>query len=181
MRKFPEEIKTGKDWYDVEDGNPLEYDYTDTQLNSLENYLKSLKLGVKLKGDQPKALSDIIYRVFHERQNTYYDNGKTQCPSSRLRSIEDLYRVCLTYIPNIKMKTLMEALKVLNSNGLGKTAFYENYCCTVNKWVHGPKNAMVTSKEVATKLGKLDLPVTAAVVGKPLSKSFTRSKTAKFI
>lgn len=91
---------------------------------------KNYKRKIYLK-DIPNNIDDIILKLISLDNATYYSRGGTHCEVMRLRSIHDIYKVCLSYFPNTKLKEVIDKLQFV------KTEPYNNvfgYCSIIKKY-----------------------------------------------
>jgi hypothetical protein len=146
-------------------GYPLSTEYTKEQLQEIENaQWNNRKLGIILGGKRPMRLSSLIFRVMHDAEQTYCGDvhgkpGRSQCDAYRMRSLEDLFIVCKTYIPKITLEYLLKCIKKLNESRV--TALSPSFCADVQHWVHNKQNTMVDIIEVRKQLGRLNINIAA--------------------
>lgn len=111
--------------------------------------------------EKPKDLADLLHKMVIHRRSTYYKmkNGPKLQPSGSLRSIEDMYRVVISYYPKISYKKFYEIIDDLREgkdnerNQFITAVFGYNYCGDVRKQVHFSSGLYVTEKLIRDRLG----------------------------
>lgn len=109
------------------DKNYLISDSLDEDEEEIRKYYKR-KIYLK---DTPKNIDDVILKLISLDNATYYSRGGTHCEVMKLRSIHDIYKVCLSYFPNTKLKEVIDKLQFV------KTEPYNNvfgYCSVIKKY-----------------------------------------------
>lgn len=91
-----------------------------------EELLKSkYKRKIYLK-EEPKNVDDVIIKLISWNNGTTYKRGGQHCQSGRYRSIVDIYKTCLTYFPDTKLKEVVNRLRVAQIPC--------SYCPTINRY-----------------------------------------------
>lgn len=111
--------------------------------------------------EKPKDLADLLHKMVIYRRSTYYKmkNGPKFQPSGSLRSIEDMYRVVISYHSKISYKKFYEIIDDLREGKYNKRnqfitpVFGYNYCGDVRKQVHFSSGLHVTEKLIRDTLG----------------------------
>lgn len=94
---------------------------------------KNYKRKIYIK-DTPKNIDDIILKLISLDNSTYYARGGVHCESLKLRSIVDIYLVCLSYFPDTKFKEVIDKLKFLKQNS---HLYHFGYCGVINRYRMG--------------------------------------------
>ncbi len=92
----------------------------------LDTHRRQLKFSQEKKFNNFKEVVDFATLANYTIDNsTKYGSGGFHCRQSAQRGASDIYRLCKTYFPNIKLE---QVLKYLNTN-----TFSKNYCFTTNQ------------------------------------------------
>ncbi len=79
----------------------------------------------------PTSLNDLIDKVVHKNQRTFFKTGRCQCTPRRRRSVVDIARIILAYYP----ETTTEEILSLIAKKIKQKKFTASYCVTVRKLV----------------------------------------------
>ena len=85
--------------------------FRSTSLDEDEELIKSKykrKLYIK---QEPKSVDDVIIKLIDWDNGTTYKRGGSQCSNGKYRSVVDIYKTCLTYFPETKLKEVVDKLK----------------------------------------------------------------------
>jgi hypothetical protein len=144
-----------------------EHKFNKTEIESFkkkEKLYRSLKNPLILLKD-PKDLADLLNQMVVQKRNTYYKtNGhpRTQ-KSGKQRSIEDMYRVLISYYPKISYQNFFTIIDDLrhgsynSKNQFVNPEFLSHYCTTVRKEVHNPSGLRVNEGSIRSALGKRNI------------------------
>lgn len=117
---------------------------------------RNWKKPVKLEKDNPKTLSELIFRMV-SGENTYFtnENGENisiHCERPK-RSMEDIYRVAKYYFPKINIKDIIKVVNIL----VTKHLISRSFCITTNRFVHIRFKLTSKPEMYAKALEKLDI------------------------
>lgn len=123
------------------------------------NYRKEITLSEK-----PKSLAEIIHRLFVEKEATasIYTNGtkRFQCYQNAARSVEDLYIIVKTCLPNIKYKNLYEIMDSMSCKEdlpVRDKLFAHWFCSNVQRRVHSPRQIKISLSTIEKTLGSKNI------------------------
>jgi hypothetical protein len=115
---------------------------------------------------KPSTLSEILFELLNAnpmkfyasntlrgKRITYNSISKRKFGNFNRRSIEDAFRICRTYIPNITYNKLYEVINKLRSGGV----IDGDYCFTCKKTVFGTSNKNLDTFK--NRLERLDIKV----------------------
>jgi len=94
---------------------------------------KNYKRKIYLK-DKPNNIDDIILKLISLDNATYYLRGSQHCRAMKLRSIHDMYKVCLSYFPDTKLQEVIDKLQFLKQNDFRN---HFGYCGVIKKYRMG--------------------------------------------
>lgn len=115
------------------------------------------------KDYKPNDLVDIIYNLM-KQNGSYYEGTKLKTYTSTTnresgnfstRSIEDTFRVCRYYIPDIKYKQVFDAMKLLKS----KNILHNHYCPTCQRSVFRMERYNETKETITNNLKELNIKI----------------------
>lgn len=114
---------------------------------------------------KPRDLAEMLYQIVIGRRTTYYNtkNGPRTQPSGKQRSVEDMYRVLISYYPNISYKDFYEIIddlrngKYNSKNQFVNPQFSSHYCYTVCKTVHNGHGLYINEGSIREALGNKNI------------------------
>lgn len=131
-----------------------------------DNYLLHDRAEVNSINKHPKDLAELIYRMFIKKEGSaiVYDftckpKTKAHCSNNRLRSLLDLFTICINYVPDIKYKQLYDIVEDLKHDGADyngakcANTINSQYCTTTYRTVHFPGRLGIKEEEIRKKIG----------------------------
>lgn len=154
---------------------PKTQGYTDKILAEKQAEISSRKSSVKIAGlDDAYDLAQIIkHLIVDKKQTKYLTNGSEQCSTSRLRSIEDVTHIAVSYGLDINFEQAQLAAERLYLQNI----LTHSFCGTVKRQVHSPTRLTLTALEIRTALGDLNIknPNYVRKTKKPIVRRIKRS------
>jgi len=97
-----------------------------------------------LKGESPKSLEELIYRLIVKTEATYNRDGSMQCSVGRRRSLKDVYKCAKAYFKDFTLEEIDEALLKCTKGG----KIDRHYCSTTHQQVHVTRTLSLTKDDL---------------------------------
>lgn len=103
---------------------------------------------IHFEGKPPECLSELFFRFFILREDTYNRKNDKQCESNRSRSRRDFTKLCAHYIPKLAVDNIKTIVKLVTIDGdeydgsvdpdTANKLLWSGYCDDVKRVVHDP-------------------------------------------